>query len=415
VRTRIASAFTAAVVVAALTAGCASGEAAAGGPASGGPAGDGAPPASAATAAAPLPPITRPAGDVALRSPVGPGPDFPILGLDRDAGVSARLSDGSMVWFFGDTGDLTPTGQLRFFEVGSASWAPAETPTTTFDVVVGDKLLPFAPEGGDAAPCPVEAPTAGKWPLAAVVDPQGGRDRVVVWMANVCLGADRTLRGGSIAVGEWWYDPSRPPVDRPVRVELLNERLFPDGRLGGAAVLEGDTVHVYGCDVVQSPASPADNGPCRVARVDVDEVDDPRAYRMWNGQGWGGRAADLPMAPSPSDASLPPGPFSVARFGPDGPLAMTYTSWPGYHDTAIIRMAERPEGPWGPPLEVPLPGCVASGPSTRTACYAANRQPAFDEPGRLGIGWYDQHVHDLPRRGSFVVGTVPLEVGTPGG
>lgn len=332
------------------------------------------------------------------------------MGLDRDAGVSAQLGDGSMLWLFGDTGDLTPDGNLRFFEVGSGAWAPAGDPATTVDVVVQDKLLPFADEGGGAAPCPGDAPRAGKWPLAAVAQPVGGRDRVVVWMANVCLGARKVLRGRGLAVGEWWYDPADPPTARPVRIRLLDESLFPDLRVGSAAVRVGDDAYVYGCDVVEAPTSPTQGGPCRVARVPLDRADDAASYRMWNGRGWGGRAADLPLAPAEYGRSIPPGPFSVARVGTDGPFAMVYSGWPGYTDTATVRLSDRPEGPWGPPVRFPLPGCAPAMGDALTSCYAANRQPAFDQPGRLGIGWYDQQFHEYPRRGSFVVGTVPFEV-----
>ncbi len=94
---------------------------------------------------------------------------------------------------------------------------------------------------------------------------------------------------------------------------------------------------------------------------------------------------------------------------------MVYSPWPGYSDRFEIRVAVSPQGPWSSPAVGRLPNCEdASDEGVVGRCYAANLQPTFDEPGAIGIGYYDQIVSTDPPHGSFLVTAVPFEV-TSGG
>ena len=342
---------------------------------------------------------------------VGPPEGHPLSRIDRDAGISARLGDGSTVWFFGDTGERLSDGRLRFFEIGSAAWAPPGAPTITRDHVVDGQVEHFATPTPEFPACPPEAPSAGMWPTAAVTDPQDP-DRVIVWMANICLGSNRTAVPRGISVGEWRHDPTAPPVDRPIKVKVLEQNLFPDGMVGEAAFTLDGTVYLYGCDTAISMEDADDPGSCRAARVDPASVHDRGAHEAWTGDAWvrGAAPAELEMEPAAGGQSLPPGPLSVAG-APDGDgFVMLYSPWPGHVSSMEVRAALSPEGPWSPPVRVDLPGCNDHPGGQLYACYAANVQPDLSTPGRLGFGYYDRFISGPPLWGSYVVSSIDLRL-----
>ncbi|HKY16894.1 MAG TPA: hypothetical protein VJM33_18350, partial [Microthrixaceae bacterium] len=92
---------------------------------------------------------------------------------------------------------------------------------------------------------------------------------------------------------------------------------------------------------------------------------------------------------------------------------MVYSPWPGFTDRVIVRAAVSPEGPWTPPMEVVLPGCVDSVGGRGFYCYAGSAQPQFSSPGLLGVGYYDQLIALSPERGGYLVVTVPFNVLLP--
>ncbi|MFV0317418.1 MAG: hypothetical protein ACK5O2_10735 [Microthrixaceae bacterium] len=340
---------------------------------------------------------------------VGPPSAHPLSRIDRDAGVNAVLSDGSVVWFFGDTGKRNLDGSLASFEIGSAAWAPADDPLVTRDPRDAGRIEVFAAPTPEFPACPVHAPESGMWPLAAVTDPTDA-NRVLLWMANICLGSDRTVLDKGISVGEWLYDPADPPDGEPVAVTVLAQNLFPDARLGDAAVVVGDRIVVYGCEppdsagvVVLTP------GECLAASVDPDSVEEPAAYEVWDGKGWSadGQAAAMEMPPGSdrSGAVAPPGPVSVAPTPDSGGYAMAYSPWPGFSPSVHLRVSRSPVGPWSPPHEVVLADCGTDS-NGADACYAANLQPLLNDVGRLGIGYYDRSLGPTENRGGFLVGTV---------
>lgn len=344
--------------------------------------------------------------------PVGPPAGHQLDPLDRDAGVNARLRDGSMIWFFGDTGQRAPDGGLATFTVGTAAWAPADAPFETMDYADDGAPVAFARPTEAFPPCPPSSPVAGMWPLATAVEQRGDRDRVVLWMQNICLGSSTVAATRGVSVGEWYYDPDAPPVDERIEVTVLNQVVFDDSSLGGAAFVDDGRVVVYGCDIPPSPLDPAAYGPCRVARVDFDDVADRDAYEVWTGgETWtaGAEATPMELASTVEAAPGPAGPLTVMPLPGTDRFVMGYTPWPGFIDVVAVRVADRPEGPWSDPQFVQLPECGVAGRQDRP-CYGSNLQPAFSSERELAIGYQDPFVAEDPIRGSFLVGSVPFEM-----
>ncbi len=352
-------------------------------------------------------------------TPVGPGPEHPLIGIDRDIGISVELSDGSRLWLFGDTAARDSSGRLTYFEVGTGAWAPADSPTETRDFARDGEPVPLVAEPSGRPPCPPEAPETGVWPVAAITDPRDP-DRVLVWMVNICLGSATVVRPQGISLAEWRYDPSRPPEDAPVQLTVLNPLIFDSEDVVGS-VIEGDGRYliVVGCRPPElmgwgrTPGSrrPPVDGACAARRVDVADVADPAAYVPWTGTQWSdGEPAELELPPPPGPIELPAapvGPFSVAPAPSGGGVVMVYSPWPGYVPALAVRWASTITGPWSAPVTVPLRECDPQD-DPRRSCYAANAQPDFSTPDELGIGYYDREVSTPPQRGAFLIGSVPF-------
>jgi hypothetical protein len=299
---------------------------------------------------------------------------------------------------------------LRYFVIGSASWSSAQEPTVVVGGTASGQVVPFATPTADFIACPPEAPDAGMWPLSAVTDPTDA-DRVVIWMANICLGSGGTAVGRGISVGEWRYDPADPPIDRPITVQILEQNLFADDEFGEAAVVDGDRIVVYECRMPDDPLNAQEPGACRAARVAPDRVADRAAYEMWDGSDWvaGGDAEPMVVPPGPSEF-VPPGAVSVGP-APDGDgYLMLYSPWPGYVPFVEVRAARSPQGPWGEPTVIDLAGCEQTFRGRRVSCYSANLQPDFSEPGRMAFGYYDQFLSGPPQLGSYLLTSVGIEL-----
>jgi len=340
---------------------------------------------------------------------VGPAPGSELDGIDRDAGISVRLRDDSTLWLFGDTARANDDGSLAYFVIGTAAWARPGSPTVTVDYASGGVPVAFATPIAGFPPCPGEAPVPGMWPSSAVVQPVGNLDRVIVWMENICLGS--TIRGAArgMAVAEWFYDPTAPPTDLPIQGRILNQTLFPQRSFGLASVVDGDGAITYSCTAPEQGGAPDAYGPCTAARVSLDDVANPSAYRTWDGSGWNGdvlTAQPLVVEADGAGPQYPAGSFSIVADASLHRYVMVYSPWPGYSDALQIRTSATPTGPWSAPTTVPLPGCSDQIGTSTFWCYAAAVQPIFSRSGQLGVGWYDRRVSSGPVRGSYVVATL---------
>lgn len=368
-------------------------------------------------------------GPAADPTPVRPSLDHALATIDRDAGVSAVLRDGSVLWLFGDTAARNEDGTVRYFVIGTGAWASADAPTVTQDAVdpTNGEPVVLAMPTADFPMCPQPSQRQGMWPASAVVQHVGSLDRVVIWLENVCLGGDTgagpVLDDEGMAVAEWWYDPADPPLDRAVTATVLNQRLFVDRSYGMAAALfdgqgsdggegSGDHIDTYSCDTPAKDAAPTDKyGPCTVARTNFDEVADPASYDPWIGDGFGAGGVAAPIKlPAGSWMPYPVGGFTVTHDAVIGAYVMAYSPWPGSTEVMEVRVAADPLGPWSSPVTIHLPGCDDHIGSRQFGCYAASAQPAFSTPGHLGIGYYDSLVSTFPTRGAYQVSSVSISV-----
>lgn len=348
---------------------------------------------------------------------VGPPPGHPLERVDRDAGVSTRLRDGSLLWFFADSSETDAAGNLRYFVNNTAAWSAPGSPLTRDAVGGGGRPVQFVDPGPGFPACP-SGRSPAMWPLSAVTVPVGGLDRVLVFLGNVCLGGPMEISEVGVSVAEYWYDPGAPPVDVAVRGTVLNQVLFTSGEddHGTAAVLGDDgMVYAYAC---RRPATatfmvPGAYGPCTVGRVAPADVAVRGSWRWWNGSGWAtdkGTAADIGMPDGANGFSLPVASASVVRDQRFGAYVMAYSPWPGFTDRVEVRVASRPQGPWTAPVEVKLPACYDQVGGQEFLCYAATAQPAFSAPGLLGLGYYDQRLDPVSPRGQYRVAGVPFDV-----
>jgi hypothetical protein len=363
------------------------------------------------------PPSVGSAGAPVWTAGVGPGPGHPLERIERDAGVSARLRDGSLLWFFGDSSDVDGDGTLRYFVNNTAAWTAPGSVQTRDAVAAGSRPVPFIDPGPEFPACPAGR-TPAMWPLSAVVQPVGALDRVIVFLGNVCLGGFLEITEAGVAVAELWYDPASPPADRPLRGTLLNQVLFAaaDEDYGTAAVMGTDgLLYAHACRRPATPSFmvPGTYGPCTVGRVDPNQVAAAGAWRWWNGTAWvadRGAAAGMTMPDGVNGYSVPVASSSLARDPVLGTYVMAYSPWPGFTDRIEVRVASRPEGPWTAPVDARLPGCVDRVAGQDFYCYAGTVQPAFSAPGLLGLGYFDQRLEPSAARGQYRVAQVPVDV-----
>lgn len=347
------------------------------------------------------------AAKVAIRAAapirVQPSEGHPLATIDRDAGVTAQLRDGSVLWIFGDTAARRDDGTVQYFEIGTASWAAAATRTTTEDHVDPSTSAPvpfWRPEGADAV-CPSPRQRAGAWPAAAITQAVGERDRVLVWLHRVCVGVDGTLADGGMALAEWWYDPATPPTTEAITLTMVQPHLFTDRSYGTAAVLAPDgNVYTYRCDAPDDPTDAAAFGPCGVARVPLDRVADGSAYEIFDN--------DMAM-PAGATPPYPPGGFGVSYDPVIERYVMAYSPWPGPTQFVDVRTSAGPTGPWSRPVTVELQGCADHIGTRQLNCYAGAPQPAFSVDGQVGLGYYDSSISIFPTRGSYMVTSVDAD------
>ena len=353
-------------------------------------------------------------GIAGIPVPVGPG--GALSEIDRDAGVTTRLRDGSVLWLFGDSVDFDANGAMKYFVSGTGAWAAADSPTVTRDAVAPNGLpyLLAAPGAGFPA-CSPSMPHRAMWPLSAVTVPSGSRDRVIVFLANMCLADGQHFEAKGMSIAEWYYDPANPPVAQPVQLTVINENVGLPRAYGTASVMGADGwLYLYQCDRPANPVNLAGFGPCRVARVLPGDVANTSAYRYWNGGStWQTNDAGYQVSMPPGSAAgyrYPASAFTVAFDSIHNAYVMVYSPWPGFIDRVVVRVSSSPQGPWSEPVEVTLPGCNNTVAGQTKACYAGTAQPAYSTSTELGLGFYDQAIPADRNRGQYMVVRVPFVI-----
>ena len=346
------------------------------------------------------------------------GPDGgPLRDVDRDGGVSVTLRDGSVLWLFGDSTAYNGDGSLRYFVGGTAAWASAAQPTITRDAATPSGAPYVLAQPGEGYPaCSASRPNRVMWPVSAVKVPDGGRDRVVAFFANMCIGSVNDYEFKGISLAQWFYDPASPPILSPVQFTVINQQLQVTRAFGTASTYDpvSGFAYLYACDRPANPLNVGGYGPCRVARVDPVNIGDPNAYRYFNGSTWtlgesSAQAMDMPQGTS-SITRYPAAAFTITFDPTKGVYVMVYSPWPGFIDRAMVRVSRSPQGPWTAPVEITLPGCSNTIDGQARNCYAATAQPAFSTGAELGLGFYDQSTPADRNRGRYLVARVPFAV-----
>jgi len=356
-------------------------------------------------------------GSPASSSPVGPAAGAPLANIDRDAGVSVTLRDGSLLWLFGDSSEVNVNGQIQYFVNNTAAWAAPGSLTTTRDPATA---VQFAGVAGATWNCPADKPNKARWPLSAVKRSVGAVDRVTVFMGNVCLGGALQIESRGVSVVEWDYNPASPPNGQAITGSVVSDRLFTESEpaFGTAAVDGGNGfVYAYACDRPPGGSGlPNQYGPCRAARVPAANVTTRSSWSYWNGSTWvlDNPAAATAMTMPVGVDGVTEAPVSSMTINRDPNYSdvyvMAYSPWPGFTDRIYVRVATSPQGPWTAPVEVLLPGCNQNVGGNTYYCYAGTSQPALSEPGLLGLGYYDQLVAVGPTRGQYLTIKVPFSV-----
>lgn len=329
-------------------------------------------------------------GRAATIDSVAPAVDHPLHLMERDGGISVELTDGSTLWFFGDTTNTS----VSYFVNNTAAWASADAPTTTRDVAAARPVLFAAPPPGTCTGA--DFGDAALWPESAVALPQeDGTDRVVVVMSKVCVGDNwLDIETVGFAVVEYRYDPADPPIDDPIRGEVTQPHLADADAGYGRALLHEPDGFLYG---YECGTYPDDWGPCHVGRVRPEQVTDPTAWRYWNGGDWtdprswspNETAAQAMQLPGDPETALPVAAFAVTYDEVFDTHLMVYSPWPGFCNVLAIRASDTPVGPWTDAVEITFPGCGTTDNGADEYCYAATPQMQLCEHEMFAGGYYD--------------------------
>jgi hypothetical protein len=325
-------------------------------------------------------------GPASASVPVAPAAGTPLRNIDRDAGVSVKLSNGKSLWMFADTTLYLGSDVVYFSGRGTGAIAEATDRTVLSEPTVpyGFLQVPASEliEGGAVA-CP-PGTADYYWPTSAVAIPLGGgRDRVLLYYVAVCGSSPDllTYQAQSMGIAEYVYDANDPPSPtNPIVAHVKNGSLFPPmpghGQpgvgYGAASLLRNGELFVYGCHYSPSFQS------CRVAKTTPAAALATEGYRFWDGASWSdddGDAVDLSMPNAlvgiKGSAAWVAGLNKYVFVDNDYPNAQM-----------AVRFANRPQGPWTAPTFVPLPDCGSRG------CRAGELHSEMSDANTLTLSYY---------------------------
>ena len=244
-----------------------------------------------------------------------------------DIGASARLSDGRLVWIFGDT--------LR--RTGVAPGMVANSMLITSGLCLS-QLLPTA--RGPVIP-DVE-PGLVRWPMSVVVVPEGEVDRIVVFTGRIRRGSGDDVWGfrylGSDAVSFTVAPGGAPQLDGilPLTPDVDSAHQV---NWGSASMVFGGHISVYGTEL---PGGVAFGRSLRVGRSALADPTDRRRWEFWDGGRWQpDPLAATPVIPADGGVSQTLSVDEVdgsvvAVSKKDGDLGSTVATW----------VSSSPVGPW---------------------------------------------------------------------
>ena len=278
--------------------------------------------------------------------------------LKRDCGFSGRYQDKS-VWVFGDTMLDSPNAEDSVLLSSSCS--------STVDFDAGDGIEGLTEEV-DAVGAPLEffplteqeraynTRNVGEvceedsctahwriWPGTVLVDED--KDWAYVFYRKI-LAHSGVFKfqhvGHSIAI---WKDLSEP-VERPVfnYFESYPTLFFTEGDgdgFGSAAVVAVRDAYIFGCELGEDKLTK----PCNLARVPLADILEKEKWSFFAGNGnWSPNLADSTVIFHGNDMmSVFFNPY-ISRY------VAIYSESLG--SSAMLRTADRPEGPWSEPIEL---------------------------------------------------------------
>lgn len=259
--------------------------------------------------------------------------------LSRD-GVSSGAFRGRILWTFGDTflnnGRKNPADDSGVVSATSG-WSGVSMPTSLTEPVdasgVPAQLIPFT----DAEVAQNRLDALDGWALwpGPLVD-TGASSGLVFFQRvkrtrgsgfdSLGLGTARLAAEGTVAVRNPADLFSRESTDGGVRALMGS---------GGISLVNGE-VYLFACD-----PSGFLNFACRVGRAPVAKADQTSAYRFFDGHEWSADAARaVPVIDRVTVVSLSYNPY-LRRYLAVGQRPLS--------NTALLRVADRPEGPWMEP------------------------------------------------------------------
>lgn len=183
------------------------------------------------------------------------------------------------------------------------------------------------------------------------------------------------------------------PQDPPERWTMTQRRLpfsrFEDGGciiFGSAVMIDGGYVYIYGLDSLRKSDDGKRRNAMVLARVPVEHLGDFDAWRFYSGGKWvrGPAACDALCDGLATE-------YSVCALPGEGKYAAVYTEG-GIFGRIVMRLAPRPEGPWGEPIKVF--DCPDKDWHKHAYSYAAKVHPELStSPGELIITYATNSTH----------------------
>ncbi|MDI3385347.1 DUF4185 domain-containing protein [Streptomyces sp. B-S-A8] len=309
-----------------------------------------------------------------------------------DGTHSVRLPDGRVLWLFSDTflgrvhAPPNRSGQPH-------SWRDGSAPFVRNSAVVMDRSGRLE----RTLPAPVFAdPAAGqwRWPVAAKVEPRspGSAEQVVrVLLWTRATGTGPWIYGLPLATEVATLSLPGLRLEGVVRVSDQSTVQDPAERvLYGTTAVDGEEyTYVFGGNDGKTATGAASQA--FLARVPRGRLAEPGAWRYWDGEGWGDRAA--PVLGDGAKKGVGSA-YTVVR---DEGTWVLFTMAAGVEGLSTITSywSCAPSGPWHGPAKgftPPLP--ADSAPQQRTAVYNPQAHPALrGDDGRLllsyDVNWLD--------------------------
>ncbi len=290
--------------------------------------------------ACPPPPTERPKPTVDQVNAIGAALDLPAWQAG-DIGASGRLSDGRIIWLFGDT--IRPSLQPQLV-ANSMLITSGECVSQLLDAASGPVI-------------PDVSPTTVRWPMSVVVDQLNGQDTIVVLCARVDRGNSGSLGftylGTSAAV--FTVESGQAPQLLKV-VDITPDSRDPDQiNWGAASTIHDGWFYVFGTRLT---GEDLDFGrELFVARAPAADPSAPKGWEFWDGAAWQSKVGKAKLIlPSQGGVSQTlsvdyVGGTWVAVSKLNGDIANFVYEWTAPH----------PWGPWKAIKELKAPGGFDTG------------------------------------------------------